>query len=181
MRILVTGFEPFGGSDTNITQNILSILPTQIDNMEIVTTCLPVSFLQAPLVLRQTIHQYQPDIVMNLGQCNVGDNVRLERFAMNMMDCQKPDNDGYMPSEEIIYPQAELAYKTPIALKEIQSQCEAKQLPVVVSNSAGLYVCNRVYYEALYNQHNALFVHIPKNMDVTLAAHIVLQIITEGL
>lgn len=167
MRILITGFEPFRGSDTNITQEIISQLPAQIGNREIVTICLPVSFQRAPIVLQQAIVQHQPDLILLLGQCPAGENIRLERFAMNMMDAKNPDNDGYTPSEETIYLKAPLAYHSPINIKTIVHHLQEEELPAVVSNSAGLYVCNRVYYEALHLQRKALFVHIPKNFDIS--------------
>lgn len=167
MRILITGFEPFGGSDTNITQEVISQLPAQIGNREIETICLPVSFQRAPIVLQQAIVQHQPDLILLLGQCPAGENIRLERFAMNMMDAKNPDNDGYTPSEETIYLKAPLAYHSPINIKTIVHHLQEEELPAVVSNSAGLYVCNRVYYEALHLQRKALFVHIPKNFDIS--------------
>lgn len=167
MRILITGFEPFRGSDTNITQEIISQLPAQIGNREIVTICLPVSFQRAPVALQQAMAQHQPDMILLLGQCPASESIRLERFAMNMMDAKNPDNDGYTPSEETIYLKAPLAYHSPINIKTIVHHLQEKELPAVVSNSAGLYVCNRVYYEALHLQRKALFVHIPKNFDIS--------------
>ena len=167
MRILITGFEPFRGSDTNITQEIISQLPAQIGNREIVTICLPVSFQRAPVALQQAIAQHQPDMILLLGQCPASESIRLERFAINMMDSTKGDNDGYTPSEETIYLKAPLAYHSPINIKTIVHHLQEKELPAVVSNSAGLYVCNRVYYEALHLQRKALFVHIPKNFDIS--------------
>ena len=174
MRILITGFEPFGGSDTNITQEIISQLPAQIGNRDIMTICLPVSFQRAPVALQQAIAQHQPDMILLLGQCPASESIRLERFAMNMMDAKNPDNDGYTPSEETIYLKAPLAYHSPINIKTITHRLQEEKHPIVVSNSAGLYVCNRVYYEALHLQQNALFVHIPKNFDIK-AATIVVQ------
>ena len=165
-KILITAFEPFGGADTNITQDILTALPCNMGKAEVIKQCLPVSFQRAPIVLRQAIVLHQPDLILLLGQCPVGENIRLERFALNMMDSQNADNDGCCPSEEQIYPGAPLAYRTPINIKTIVHHLHEEKLPVVVSNSAGLYVCNRVYYEALHLQQNALFVHIPKNFDI---------------
>ena len=176
MRILITGFEPFGGSDTNITQEIISQLPAQIGNREIVTLYLPVSFQRAPIVLRQAIVLHQPDLILLLGQCPAGESIRFERFAMNMMDAKNPDNDGYCPSEEQIYPDAPLAYRTTFHIKTIANHLQEEQLPVAISNSAGLYVCNRVYYEALHLQQKAIFIHIPKNFPTEQAAHIIAAI-----
>ena len=174
MRILITGFEPFGGSPTNITQDVLSALPRYIGKAEVIKQCLPVSFERAPIALREIITEHNPDMLLLLGQCSTGENIRLERFAMNMMDSQKADNDNYCPSEKVIYSNAPLAYRTPINIKTIAHTLQDKKFPVVLSNSAGLYVCNRVYYEALHLQQNALFVHIPKNFDIK-AATIVVQ------
>lgn len=177
MRILITGFEPFRGSDTNITQEIISQLPAQIGNREIVTICLPVSFQRAPVALQQAIAQHQPDMILLLGQCPASESIRLERFAMNMMDAKNPDNDGYTPSEETIYLKAPLAYHSPINIKTIVHHLQEKELPAVVSNSAGLYVCNRVYYEVLHLGCNALFVHIPSNFCKHQAGDIVMSIV----
>ena len=171
--ILITAFEPFGGATTNITQDVLSALPCNIGKAEVIKQCLPVSFERAPIALREIITEHNPDMLLLLGQCPTGENIRLERFAINMMDSQRADNDGYCPSEEQIYPDAPLAYRTPIDIKTIAHDLQEEKLPVVVSNSAGLYVCNRVYYEALHLQQNALFVHIPKNFDIKTAITVI--------
>ena len=171
--ILITAFEPFGGAATNITQDVLSALPYNIGKAEVIKQCLPVSFQRAPIALREIITKHNPDMLLLLGQCPDSENIRLERFAINMMDSQRADNDGYCPSEEQIYPDAPLAYRTPIDIKTIAHDLQEEKLPVVVSNSAGLYVCNRVYYEALHLQQNALFVHIPKNFDIKTAITVI--------
>ena len=176
MRILVTAFEPFGGAETNITQSVLSLLPNSIADWAIEKVCLPVSFRRAPIVLREAITTYFPDLVIMLGQCPAGENIRLERFAINMMDSTKGDNDGYIPNEETIYADQPLALQTPLPIKELERCCTDNIQSVQVSNSAGLYVCNRVYYEALYLHHQAIFMHVPKNMDLTLAQQTIAQI-----
>ena len=176
MRILVTAFEPFGGSPTNITQDVLTALPCNMGKAEILKQCLPVSFQRAPIMLREAIATYSPDLVIMLGQCPAGENIRLERFAINMMDSTKGDNDGYIPSEETIYANQPLALQTPLPIRELERFCTDNVQPVQVSNSAGLYVCNRVYYEALYLHQQAIFMHVPKNMDLTLAQETIAQI-----
>ena len=103
MRILITAFEPFGGAESNITQSVLSLLPDSIADRAIEKVCLPVSFKRAPIALREAIATYSPDLVIILGQCPAGENIRLERFAINMMDSIKGDNEGYIPNEETIY------------------------------------------------------------------------------
>ena len=172
MRVLVTAFEPFGGADSNITQSVLSLLPNSIADWVIEKVCLPVSFKRAPIVLREAIATYSPDLVIMLGQCPAGENIRLERFAINMMDSTKGDNDGYIPNEETIYANQPLALQTPLPIKELLRFCTDHVQPVQVSNSAGLYVCNRVYYEALHLHQRAIFVHVPKNMERIIALRV---------
>ena len=176
MKLLLTAFEPFGGAESNITQSILSLLPDSIADWAIEKVCLPVSFKRAPIVLREAIATFSPDLVIMLGQCPAGENIRLERFAINMMDSTKGDNDGYIPNEETICPHQPLALQTPLPIKELERFCTDNVQPVQVSNSAGLYVCNRVYYEALHLRQQAIFMHVPKNMDLTLAQQTIAQI-----
>jgi len=172
MNILLTAFEPFGGNTTNITQEVIKALPEQIGENTLHKVVLPVSFHRVPVVLRQAIEQLKPDFVLMLGQCKDSDTIRLERYAHNMMDSQMGDNDHYCPTEEIIYPKTPnaLMATTPRPLRTLSKALQDEGCPVTISTSAGLYVCNRVYYEALYLGQKALFVHIPKNMDIAMAA-----------
>ena len=172
MRILVTAFEPYGGNDTNISQKVLDAIPTDVAKL-----LLPVSFRRAPEVLNEAIEQFQPDVIISMGQAAEGDKIRLERLAINMMDSAKGDNDGYMPNEELICPEAPLALKTALPVKPLCADCINAGLPTMVSNSAGLYVCNRIYFEALRHTTNSLFVHIPKNMDVKIAKQVINSLI----
>ena len=168
MRILVTAFEPYGGNDTNISQKVLDA--TQADVAKLL---LPVSFRRAPEVLNEAITQFQPDVIISMGQAAEGDKIRLERLAINLMDSAKGDNDGYIPDEELICPEAPLALKTALPVKPLCADCINAGLPTIVSNSAGLYVCNRIYFEALRRTLNSLFVHIPKNMDLEIAKQVI--------
>jgi len=172
MRILVTGFEPFGGAETNISQAVLEKIQEEVEKV-----LLPVSFRNAPLVLQQAIRDIHPDVLMMLGQCGEEEKIRLERFAVNVMDSAKGDNDSYFPKEERIYEGAPVAYQTPFSVRTMTENLEAQGLAVRASNTAGLYVCNRVYFEALYLGQKALFVHIPKTMDVPTAIRTIEELI----
>ena len=168
MRILVTAFEPFGGNDTNISQKVLDAIPTDVAKL-----LLPVSFRRAPGVLNEAIKQFQPDVIISMGQAAEGDKIRLERLAINLMDSVKGDNDGDIPDEEIICPEAPLALKTALSVKQLCADCINAGLPTMVSNSAGLYVCNRIYFEALRRTPDSLFVHIQKNIDLEIAKQVI--------
>lgn len=172
-NILLTFFEPFGGSETNISQQVAE----EIVADGLIKCCLPVSFKRSPQVLREAIERYQPQFILSLGQCAEGEKIRLERFAINMMDSVKGDNDGYCPDEQTIVDNAPLALRTGVNIKQLHADCVNAGLPVIISNSAGLYVCNRVYWEALCFTGKALFVHIPKNMDKSIARQTIQTII----
>lgn len=172
MRILVTAFEPYGGNDTNISQRVLDAIQADVAKL-----LLPVSFRRAPEVLNEAIKQFQPDVIISMGQAAEGDKIRLERLAINMMDSAKGDNDGYIPDEEIICPEAPLALKTALSVKSLCADCINAGLPTMVSNSAGLYVCNRIYFEALRHTPGSLFVHIPKNMGLEIAKQVINNLI----
>ena len=98
-----------------------------------------------------------------------------------MMDSSKADNDGYIPNEETIYVHQPLALQTPLPINELVRFCTDNVLPVRISNSAGLYVCNRVYYEALHLQQRAIFVHIPKDMPASMPANTLVMMLKEKL
>ena len=172
MRILVTAFEPYGGNDTNISQKVLDAIQADVAKL-----LLPVSFRRAPHVFNEVIGQFQPDMIFSMGQTAEGDKIRLERLAINIMDSAKGDNDGDIPDEEIICSEVPLALKTALPVKQLCADCINAGLSTKVSNSAGLYVCNRIYFEALRQTKNSLFVHIPKNMDLEIAKQVINQII----
>ena len=174
MRILVTAFEPYGGNDTNISQKVLDA--TQADVAKLL---LPVSFRRAPKVLNEAIKHFHPHVIISMGQAAEGDKIRLERLAINMMDSAKGDNDGYIPDEELICSEAPLALKTGLPVKSLCADCINAGLPTIVSNSAGLYVCNRIYFETLQHTPNSLFVHIPKNMDLKIAKQVINSLISK--
>lgn len=159
---MLTCFEPYGSADTNISQQVAE----GIEAEGVIKLLLPVSFKRVPEVLREAIERYQPQFILSLGQCAEGEKIRLERFAINLMDSAKGDNDGYMPDEQPIEDNIPLTLRTGVNIKQLHSECMNAGLPTVLSNSAGLYVCNRVYWEALRYTDKALFVHIPKNMNL---------------
>lgn len=174
-NILLTCFEPYGSADTNISQQVAE----GIEAEGVIKLLLPVSFKRAPEVLREAIERYQPTFILSLGQCAESEKIRLERFAMNLMDSAKGDNDGYCPDEQAIVDNAPLALRTGVNIKQLHADCVNAGLPVILSNSAGLYVCNRIYWEALCYTSMALFVHIPKNMNAETARNTIIFLVKQ--
>lgn len=172
MRILLIGFEPFGGDAINSSQEtVKAVACDELVGVEIMKEMLPVSFKRVGDVLVSLIDDLRPDVVMMLGQAGTSENIRIERFALNLMDSVKGDNDGYIPDEETIFPDSHLALQSTLPLKAIKKSLTECGIPAVVSNSAGLYVCNATYFAALHHieatgrNTKAVFIHLPKISD----------------
>ena len=165
MRILLTGFEPFGNYKENSSWAVAEkVAALGFEGVSV--TRLPVTFAGVAAALRKAVEEHCPDAIVMLGQSAGIDYVKLERVAINMMDSASADNDGYLPDEEPIYPGGEAALFTNTNIKELCRAVEEQGIAAKVSNSAGLYVCNRLYYEALQlckknRGMKALFVHLP--------------------
>ena len=113
MRILITGFEPFGGDVVNSSQETVKAVACDgIDDIEVVTGILPVSFKRVEESISGLIDEADPDVVIMLGQSDKSDCIKIERVALNLMDSSKADNDGYSPDEETICPDAPIAHFT---------------------------------------------------------------------
>lgn len=167
MRILLTGFEPFGKYNENSSWVVAEKVATQdFFGMDVVLKQMPVSFAGVAKALRDAVEECNPAAVVMLGQAASIDYIKLERIAINMMDAAAADNDGYIADEEPISIDGAAALFTNVDVKALCRAVEKQGIPAKVSNSAGLYVCNRIYYEALQlcgerPGMKVLFVHLP--------------------
>ena len=171
-RALLTGFEAFDGSDVNSSWEIAVCVGQLPPNGIVVETMqLPVSFKRAGEAIRKALHEKHPDVVVMLGQRGKGTSIDIERITINLMDSVNPDNDGCQPQEQAITADGEAAYFSNLPVKVLRDALLQKSIPARVSNSAGLYVCNSTYYNALEEIHKlqlptkAVFVHLPKIGD----------------
>jgi pyroglutamyl-peptidase len=165
MRVLLTGFEPFGKYKENSSWAVAEkVAACGVEGVSVVR--LPVTFAGVGTALRKAVEEHCPDAIVMLGQAAGIDYIKLERIAINMMDATTPDNDGYRADEETICDDGPAALFTNCDIKGLRKAAEESGTAVKVSNSAGLFVCNRLYYEALQlcNEKpglKALFVHLP--------------------
>lgn len=167
MKVLLTGFEPFGKYSENSSWAVAEkVTACGVGGAEVIARRLPVSFASVGIALRRAVEECHPDVIIMLGQATGIDYIKLERIAINMMDATIADNNGYIPDEEPISATGTAALFTNTDIKDLRRVVEELGIPAKVSNSAGLYVCNRTYYEALRlcNERlgmKALFVHLP--------------------
>lgn len=172
MRILLTGFEPFGGDNINSSQETVRAVDCgEFGDIEIVTDILPVSFNKVEKAICGLIDETDPDVVIMLGQSGLSNSIKIERVALNLMDSINGDNDGYIPDEKTICPDAPPAYFTQFHVKKLRDCLIQVGIPAKTSSSAGLYVCNRTYFAALHHiastgrNTKAVFIHLPEISD----------------
>ena len=135
MRILLTGFEPFGSSDINSSwETAYHIGQLAISGVEMKVVQLPVSFISSGKLIRKLLQTHKPDALVMLGQRGKGQNIDIERIAVNMMDSVNPDNDGFCPHELPIIENECNAYFSNVSVKTLKDALENANIPSKVSN-----------------------------------------------
>ena len=167
MKILVTGFDPFGGEKVNPALEAVKSLPSVIHGAEIRWVEIPTVFYQSAEVLEAEIVRYQPDVVLCIGQAGGRASLTPERVAINQDDARIPDNQGNQPIDTPIRLDGQAAYFSTLPIKAMVQAIKEEGLPATVSNTAGTFVCNHLMYQALYladkkfPNMRAGFMHIP--------------------
>lgn len=167
MKILVTGFDPFGGEKVNPALEAVKSLPSEIHGAEIHWVEIPTVFYKAADVLETAIVRFQPDAVLCIGQAGGRASLTPERVAINQDDARIPDNQGNQPIDTPIRLDGQAAYFSTLPIKAMVQSIKEEGLPATVSNTAGTFVCNHLMYQALYladkkfPHMRAGFMHIP--------------------
>lgn len=167
MKILVTGFDPFGGETTNPAIEAVKQLPDKIAGADIVKLEVPTEFNRCAEVVRAAILAEQPDIVLSIGQAGGRAALTPELVAINLSDGRIPDNAGQQPVDQPIQSAGATAYFTQLPIKAMVRAIQAVGLPSQVSTTAGTYVCNHLMYQVQYLRATefptlrAGFMHIP--------------------
>lgn len=119
MKILVTGFDPFGGESINPAYEAVKLLPDCIGGAAIVKQLIPTSFLRSGRVLEEAIECVRPEAVVCIGQAGGRAAITPERLAVNLMDSTSPDNDGFIPTDIPVCADGENAYFSTLPVKEM--------------------------------------------------------------
>ena len=167
MKILVTGFEPFGGEKINPSIEAVHSLPEQIEGIEIVKIQIPVVRWKALAQIEQAVKQYNPDVILSVGQAGGRSDISVERIGINVDDFGIKDNEGNQPIDKIIKEDGQAAYFSNLPIKAMVKHMNDNKIPATVSNTAGTFVCNHVMYGILYMIDKKYpnikggFIHIP--------------------
>jgi pyroglutamyl-peptidase len=150
MKALVTGFEPFGGDPVNPSLEAIRRLPSRLGELDLVTRVLPTAFGRTIEALEDAVATTGPDIVLCLGLAGGRGALSLERIAINLDDARIADNDERQPIDMPVVAGGPAAYFTTLPIKAAAAALREAGLPAIVSNTAGTFVCNHVFYGLMH-------------------------------
>lgn len=167
MKVLITGFDPFGGDAINPAYEAVKMIPDEVSGAQVVKLEIPTVFKESSELLKAVIKELEPNIVICVGQAGGRSAVSLEQVAINLAEARIPDNNGDQPIGEKLEETGETAYFTSLPIKAMMKNIQAHGLPAYISYTAGTFVCNAIMYRLLYMINNEFtdvkggFIHVP--------------------
>jgi len=150
-RVLLTGFAPFAGDLLNPSQDIAESLDGRlIGGARIVGRVLPCAFGPSGQHLLGHLREHHPDLILCLGQAGGRAEITPERIAINLDDARIPDNLGAQPIDRPIAPRGPAGYWSNLPVKAIVAALREAGIASAVSQTAGTFVCNHVFYVLLH-------------------------------
>lgn len=165
--VLVTGFEPFGGEQENASAVIAQNLQGQtIGGCSVTGVVLPCEFEVAITALKRAIRDVRPGLIFCLGQAGGRAEITPERIAINLDDARIPDNAGRQPVDTPIVRGGPAAYWATLPIKAIVAELRRRKIPAAVSQTAGTFVCNHVFFGLMHGLRRQKgvrggFIHVP--------------------
>lgn len=191
MKILVSGFDPFGGEKINPAIESVKLLPDEINGAEIVKLEIPTVIGKSLRKLEEVIEIEKPDVVINVGQAGGRPDITVERIGINVDDCRIKDNEGNQPIDEPVVAGGPDAYFVTLPIKAMVQKMVENKVPASVSNTAGTFICNHVTYgmahlaKTKYPNMRTGFIHIPflpeQVVDKKNMPSMALEMIVKGL
>lgn len=166
MTLLLTGFAPFGGETLNPSWEAVRRLDGErLGDLPVVAAQLPTEFGAALRVLDELLDRHRPTLVVAVGQAGGRAELSLERIAINVDDARIPDNAGCQPIDEPVVAGGPAAYFSTLPIKAMTRVLRDAGIPAAVSQTAGTFVCNHVFYGLQHRLQGSGvrsgFIHIP--------------------
>lgn len=164
-KLLITGFDPFGGAAVNPSWLAVQALPDWVGEWELCKLQIPTVFEKAARIVLEQAAEFAPDVILCVGQAGGRAAVTPERIAVNIRDARIADNAGNQPRGQFVDENGPAAYFATVPVEAMAQAIRDAGIPATVSNSAGAFVCNDVLYSLL--QHYARtavrvgFIHVP--------------------
>ena len=164
-KLLITGFDSFGGAVINPSWEAVKRLPEKIGEYELCKLNLPTIYGKASEILLERSAKIHPDVIISVGQAGGRDAVTPERIAVNIRAARIADNEGTILDGARIVPEGPAAYFSTLPVEAMRDAIRSKNIPSAVSNTAGAFVCNDVMYSALHRYDGTGvrcgFIHVP--------------------
>ena len=164
-RVLVTGFDPFGGQPVNPAREAVLCLPDTVGGYEITKLEIPTVFGLAAETVLQAAEELRPHAILCVGQAGGRSAVTPEVVAINLREASIPDNAGNMPVNTPVIENAPAAYFATLPVRDMVRAVKERGIPCAFSYTAGTFVCNDLLYTLLHHYRDTDvrvgFVHIP--------------------
>ena len=184
-KLLITGFEPFGGERINPSWEAVSRLPEVVGGFVLTKLRLPVLFQEAANTLIEKANALQPDVILCIGEAGGRNAITPELVGINLCHAKIPDNEGNQPQDEPIVVGGANAYFSTLPVRKLATKIQKVGIPSQVSYSAGAYVCNDVLYTLLakYDGSDTKvgFIHVPYCAEQNKTPFMELSAIIKGL
>jgi pyroglutamyl-peptidase len=167
-KLLLTAFEPFAGEKINPSLEAARQMSRVAFTGALVRVAeLPVDRHEAVANALELVRASRPDIIVMLGEAGGRFRVNPERVAINVDDFRIPDNAGNQPTDEPIVEGGPAAYFSTLPIRAIVERIVNAGIPAAISNTAGTYLCNRLFYSVMHAINTeglsaiAGFIHLP--------------------
>ena len=167
MKVLITGFDPFGGEKINPAWEAVKGIKDTIEGAEIIKLEIPTVFNKSIEKVKEAMELEKPDIVLCIGQAGGRYDITIERVAINVDDARIEDNEKNQPIDIPVFEDGENAYFSNLPIKAMVEEIKGQGIPASISNSAGTFVCNHIMYGVLYHINKTYknmrggFIHVP--------------------
>ena len=184
-KLLITGFEPFGGEQINHSWEAVALLPVEIKDYSLTKMQIPVVFGEAADMVIKMADELCPDVILCIGQAGGRSAITPELVAINLRHASIPDNSGRQPLDEPIAMGGETAYFSTVPVRRISEAINSSGITSTVSYSAGAYVCNDLLYNLLAHFDGSKtkvgFIHVPYSTDQGKEPSMDIESIVRGL
>ena len=164
-KLLITGFDPFGGESINPSWEAVRLLPEKIGAFQLTKLQIPTKYALAAAEIRKLAENLQPDVILSVGQAGGRDSITPEVVAINLREASIADNAGVLKQNEPVLNDAPAAYFATIPVRSMVSAVKEAGIPCKLSYSAGAFVCNDTLYTLLHHYAGTAtkvgFIHVP--------------------
>ena len=168
-KLLITGFEPFGGEAVNPSWEAVARLPAEISGYTLTKLRLSVAFGEAANAVLRLAEETEYDVILCIGQAGGRQTITPELVGINLRHTSIPDNEGNEPKDQPILPRGDAAYFSTLPVRQMADAISRAGIPSQVSYSAGTYVCNDLLYTLLAHFRGSRtrvgFIHIPYSTE----------------